>query len=148
MRSTIACRAVAVIIQNNHILFAKNNHHTSAYYLVGGGIEQHESSRDAVVREIYEETGLSLEVDRLILVQERFHTSLVNGEKCHEIAFYYLIKSSSIPIEDGTVTDQGDNETLHWLPIDKLSDYDIVPPFLKTFDFGNIDKIRHITVWE
>ena len=57
MPNNISCRAAAIIIKNKHMLFAKNVNHPS-YYVVGGGIEENETSQEAVVREIFEEMGL------------------------------------------------------------------------------------------
>ena len=136
MAKNILCRTAAFIISDNKMLFAKNIN-SPYYYLVGGGIEENETSEEAVVREIYEETGLKLEVDKLVIIQERFHE--VNRQKLHEIRFFYSVKDGvEINISDGTYTDQGEDETLHWLPLDKLKEYNIVPSFLKTIPFGAI----------
>jgi len=141
----INCRTAAFIIKNGKLLFAKNANFP-CYYLVGGGIEENETSEEAIVREIFEETGLKLEIDKLVIVQERFFEV---GQKHHEIRFFYSVKDTvEINIADGTFTDQGIDETLHWLPIDKLGEYEIVPPFLKTLSFDNMNEIQHIVVKE
>jgi len=146
MSQNINCRTAAFIIKNSKLLFAKNIN-SPYYYLVGGGIEDNESSQEAVVCEIFEETGLKLELDRLAIIQERFHR--VDGQKHHEIRFFYTVKDDvEICIEDGTFTDQGMDETLYWFPIDKLNDFNIVPPFLKTLSFDSLDEIKHIVVKE
>lgn len=46
--------------------------------------------------------------------------------------------TDGINIIDGTYTDQGEKETLHWLPIDELEHINIVPHFIKT----NLTKIN------
>ena len=91
MPNNILCRASALIIRENKLLFAKNVNHP-CYYLVGGGIEENETSEEAVIREIFEETGLKLKVDKLVMIQERF--CKVENRKHHEIAFFYLIKDT------------------------------------------------------
>jgi ADP-ribose pyrophosphatase YjhB (NUDIX family) len=146
----IACRAAAFIIKDNKLLFAKNVN-SPYYYLVGGGIEENESSEETVIREIFEETGLTLEVDKLVMVQERFHE--VDNQKHHEIVFFYLVKDNgNIDISDNTFTDQGTDETLHWFPTNRLDEFNVVPKFLpkylKTKSFNDIETIEHVIIRE
>ncbi|MCL2169159.1 MAG: NUDIX domain-containing protein [Defluviitaleaceae bacterium] len=141
----ISTRASAFIIKDNKLLFAKNK--DSPYYLVGGGIERGETSKEALQREIFEETGLSLEVDKLAIIQERF--GIIDNQKFHEIRFFYSVKNDApINIAEGTFTDQGTDETLHWLPIDKLHDFNIVPKFLQSMKFDNMETIKHVVARE
>lgn len=147
MPTQISFRAAALIIRGNRLLAAKNVNYP-CYYTIGGGIELNESSDEAIVREIYEETGLKLEVDKLAIIQERFCT--VNGQTHHEVVFFYLMKpGDGINILDNSFTDQGTKEILHWLPVDELSQIDIVPEFLKTKDLSRISAgIEHIITRE
>jgi ADP-ribose pyrophosphatase YjhB (NUDIX family) len=146
LAKNIRCSASAFIIKENNLLFAKNIN-SPYYYLVGGGIEENETSEEAVIREIFEETGLILEINKLVIIQERFCE--IDKNKFHEICFFYSIKNNDeINIADGTFTDQGTAETLHWIPINKLSDFNSVPKFLKTKTFDNMDVLEHIIVKE
>lgn len=66
------------------------------YYSIGGGVHHGESAIDAVKREVLEETGVEMEVDRLALfIHENFpgldHPGLEERD-CHELAFYFLMK--------------------------------------------------------
>jgi ADP-ribose pyrophosphatase YjhB (NUDIX family) len=146
MLEHISCRAAALIIKDQKILTAKNIEHPS-YYVVGGGIEIYESSEKAIIREILEETGFEAKIDRLAIIQERFFE--VDSRKHHEIVFFYLIKNSSeMNIPDNCFTDQGAKENLHWLPINDLSSFNIVPEFLKTKIFDEISGIEHIISYD
>ena len=137
-----SCRAASLIINDNKLLVAKHKDHP-CYYIVGGGVKLNETSAEAVVGEVFEETGYTLEIERLAFVQERFYEYC---DKCHhEIVFFYIMKySNEISIIDGTFTDQGEKETLHWLPIDKLEDMNIVPSFVKTSLTKRNENIIHI----
>ena len=86
-------RAAAVIIEEGHVLFAKNDL-DSYYYSIGGGVHLGEKAEDAVIREVFEETGIEYEIDRLAFIHENFFagSGTLNGLKCHEIAFYFLMK--------------------------------------------------------
>lgn len=121
-------RAAALIINNNRLLAIKHNNY-DCFYTIGGGVKVNETSTDAVIREVFEETGHHFSVDRLVFIQERFYN--VNNVRHHEVVFFYLMKSTDVRIENETCTDQQE-EKLYWLPIDELQNTDLVPEFLKT----------------
>ena len=50
-------RAAAIIVENDCVLLATNDK-VDYYYSVGGGVQMGEKSEDAVVREVFEETGI------------------------------------------------------------------------------------------
>ena len=143
----ISLRSAAIILKDGKLLVAKNVN-SPCYYVVGGAIEKNETSEQAIIREIFEETGLKIEVDRLLMIQERFFEA--GNKKHHEIVFFYSIKDNDTlsAIANGTFTDQGIKETLHWLPADKLRSYNIVPKFLQTKSFEDMKDIEHIVVNE
>jgi ADP-ribose pyrophosphatase YjhB (NUDIX family) len=135
-------RVASLIINNNNILVAKHIDHP-CYYTVGGRVKLNETSAEAVIREVLEETGCIFEIDRLAFVQERFFKCFGNNH--HEIVFFYLMKDiGANSIIEGAYTDQGEKETLHWLPIDKLEQINIVPSFLKTSITKIDDNIKHV----
>ncbi len=139
-------RAVALIIQNNRLLVAKHIDH-DCYYTVGGRVKLNEMTVKAVVREAFEETGHIFDIDRLLYVQERF--TQFSNKNHHEVSFFYLMKEDvNVDIPEGSFTDQPEKESLHWLSIDRLSEVNLVPEFLKT-SLRKIDEgVRHIIVEE
>jgi 8-oxo-dGTP pyrophosphatase MutT (NUDIX family) len=63
-------RYQGAIMRGNHILLIKHREHKSgrAYWIIpGGGRESGESEEECVRREMYEETGLTVTVERLLL---------------------------------------------------------------------------------
>ena len=50
-------RAAAIIVEDGCVLFA-GNEIDDYLYSIGGGVHMNETSEDAVVREVYEETGV------------------------------------------------------------------------------------------
>ena len=138
-------RAAALIVHEGKLLSVRHVSHPGLYYTVGGAVRINETTQEAALRETYEEIGVMLEIDRLAFVNERFVT--VNDTKFHEIVFYYMMKSKgleSLNIANGCPTDQGTVETLHWLPLDRLNDYNLVPGFLKSRRLDNINAVEHI----
>lgn len=142
----LSVRAAGIVLRNNRVLLAKGE--KTPYYLVGGTTQLNENSQETVRREFYEELGIVIEVERLIFVQERLFT--VDNEKHHEIAFYYKLKNSEDfdRIEDGCYTDLGRKEILHWLPLNRLYETDIVPAFMKKKLAIPLPEFEHIIIDE
>ena len=64
-------RTAAIIIENGCVLFAGNSSE-DYLYSIGGGVHMGETAEDAVKREVYEETGIHYEIDRLAVIHENF----------------------------------------------------------------------------
>lgn len=117
-------RATAIILHDGKVLMARNE--TSPYYYsIGGGVHHGESAIDAVKREVLEETGVEMEVDRLAFIHENFfRDSITPGleeRDCHELAFYFLMKyDPAVPLStEPSLTTLGDVEWHEWIPIDE-----------------------------
>ncbi len=126
-------RAAGIIIENDCILFATNESE-NYYYSIGGGIHLGETAEQAVLREVLEETGTAYEIDRLAFIQENFfkrEDGLLKGLSCHEITFYFLMKSRGTQQLNSDSYTHGIKEVLEWLPIDKLQEYEAYPTFIK-----------------
>lgn len=133
-------RAAALIVNNNQLLAVKHNNY-DCFYTIGGRINLNETSVDAVIREVCEETGYYFSVDRLVFIQERFY--YINNAHHHEVVFFYIMKSTDVQIENGTCTDQKE-EKLYWLSIDELQNINLVPEFLKTALTNIPQEVVHI----
>ena len=109
-----------------------------------------ETAEDAVKREVFEETGVHYEIDRLVYIHENFFESngSLEGLKCHEIALYFLMKPRGTQELNSNSYTQGVRETMHWLPIGELDKYKAYPTFLKE-KIGTIGNgIEHIVTHE
>jgi len=76
-------RAVAVVLRDDRVLVIKRHRDGVDYaVLPGGGVEPGESSAEAALRELHEETTLTAEIDRL----------LWTGDHGGRPASYFLMK--------------------------------------------------------
>lgn len=128
-------RVGAVIISEGYALFAANDR-DDYYYTVGGGVYMGEYSRDTVLRETMEETGLELAIERPLCIIENFFDGdgSLDGLHCHAVEIYYLMKpavKTDIASRSVTGGDMPVAEKMHWLPIDRLNEYDIRPKIAK-----------------
>jgi len=131
----------AVIIHDGKVLMVKTDGFPY-YYTVGGRVEFGETSEDAVLREVFEETNVVFKIDRLAFIHENFFIAdFMDNTYCHEIALYYIMKPSCDlgKVLCNSTGFHGEKESLHWLPLDKLSDYPIFPEFYRT-ELQNINK--------
>lgn len=138
-------KAAAIIIENECVLFAKNDR-DDYYYPVGGGVHLGEKAEEAVLREVYEETGVQYEIDRLAFIHENFFigSGSLEGYNCHEISFYFLMKPRGTQKLNSNSYSGGFKEYMHWLPINNLSNYKAFPTFFND-KLSNIQSlVEHI----
>jgi ADP-ribose pyrophosphatase YjhB (NUDIX family) len=114
-------RTVGVAIHNEQVLLHRAAHDTW-WSLPGGRVELHESSADALVREMREELGVEIAALRLLWVMERF---FVSPQRHHSIQFYYLMRvpEALLPESAPTFTSPASNDTplvFHWCPLAQL----------------------------
>lgn len=143
-------RAAAIIVEDDCVLLA-GNERDKYFYSVGGGVHMGETAEDAVRREVFEETGVAYEIERLVVIHENFFMGegAVDGFDCHEVAFYFLMKSRGTKeLHSDSRTQDGIKEEMHWISIAELDKYRAYPTFLKEV-LGRLDEgIIHIVTDE
>jgi len=142
-------RAGAVIVEEGCVLLAKNDA-AEYYYSVGGGVKLMEYAEDAVKREVFEETGVEYEVDRLLFVHENFFVDevVLKDKKFHEISLYFLMKpQGKKDINKETYCFAG-REYMHWVPLEKLGELQVYPTFFKDKLLNLSKNIEHIVTDE
>lgn len=74
----------------------------------GGRIEPHETLAAALAREVFEESGLSIEAQEVLSVNETFPT--IKGEESHIVRIHYLASYKS-----GEVVLSADHDQYEWV---------------------------------
>ena len=142
-------RAAAIIVEEGCVLFA-GNERDNYYYSIGGGVHMNETAEDAVIREVFEETGVHYEVDRLAVIHENFFDGdgAVDGLLCHEVAFYFLMKPRGTKELNSNSYTGGFKENMYWIPIDELEKHVAYPTFMKEYLEKMPKEIVHIVTNE
>ncbi len=139
-------RAGAIIIENECVLFVGNKNE-NYLYSVGGGVHMGETAKDAVLREVFEETGVHYEIDHLAVIHENFfneNSGTLKGFNCHEISFYFLMKPRGTMELHSDSYSHGAKEEMHWIPIKDLDQYKAFPSFIKEYLSTEHFGIEHI----
>lgn len=139
-------RAAAIIIEDDCVLFAGNSNE-DYLYSIGGGVHMGETAEQAVVREVYEETGVRYEIDRLAVIHENFfneNKGTLKGLDCHEICLYFIMKPKGNQELNSHSTTHGVKEEMFWVPIKDLDKYKAFPSFLKEYLSKEHTEIEHI----
>lgn len=131
----INLRVGAIILKDGKFLMARNER-DDYLYSVGGRIQFGETAEEAVVREVEEETGVRMDVDRLGFVHENYFYGDVPGVNAgklvYEVSFYFYMKAPEgfEPVGESR-TDEGQvRETMEWVsPDDPRTLY---PAFYRT----------------
>ena len=121
-------RVGAIIIRNGRYLLMRNPE-DPYYYSVGGRVHFDETTEEAVVREVREETGITLEIERMLFFQEQFFEEETTGEHIHELGVYFLMKDSEAleQVVCTSETGRGVPEELVWVPAEELEHVHFVP---------------------
>ena len=111
-------RVGAIIMKDGKFLMV-GNPRSDYLYSVGGRVKFGETAEEAVVREVREETGRTLEIDRLGFVAEDFFygdSPAKLGRLIYELGFYFYMKTPpDFEPVSGSFTEDGSEEFLVWV---------------------------------
>ena len=124
------------------------------WVLPGGRVEMMESAEDALKREMMEELGIHVSVQRLVWIVENFFE--YDSRSYHEIAFYFLMTlphGSHLYEKDKLFTgdehgvpgyEDGLKLFFQWYRLEELDDIVLYPLFLREKLTSIPESIEHI----
>ncbi len=126
-------RIVGVAFDRDRVLLHRTDD-MNFWALPGGRAELLEPSTQTLIREMQEEIGVTVQVDRLLWVAENFFT--YGPRQYHELGFYFLMHlPPASPLRDQTVFvgHEGDMDVhFEWHPVATLENVTLFPTFLRT----------------
>jgi ADP-ribose pyrophosphatase YjhB (NUDIX family) len=141
----INLRVGAIICKDGKILMVGNEKRPEYLYSVGGRIQFGETAEEAVIREVYEETGVKMEIDRLGFVHENYFYGDADtncGKLIYEISFFFYMKVPEVfqPVSN-SFTEDNHKEFLCWIaPNDPIQYF---PEFFRTELLQQQDGVKH-----
>ena len=137
---------VGAIIGREGKLLMVGNERMDYLYSVGGRIQFGETAEQAVCREVREETGVELEIDRLGFIEENYFYCDAQGKEgrlIYEIAFYFYMKTpENFEPVCRSVSGDGAAERLEWISPD--TERMMYPRFFRTALSDQTPYIRHV----
>lgn len=142
----INIRVGAIIMRDGKLLMVGNDR-ADYVYSVGGRIKFGETAEEAIIREVFEETGVKMEIDRLGFIHQNYFygdapTNL--GKLIYEVSFYFYMKvpDGFAPISE-SFTEDNCKEQLKWVSPD--DDIIIYPTFFKTALENPTNTVRYFS---
>ena len=130
-------RVGGVLIKDNKVLLTKNG---DDYSLPGGHSQIGETSRETIIREFKEETGLDVEPLNAISTYENFWKW--DNKDCHQLCIYYKLKMVDETQELVPNPDTNDTKFI-WIELEKLKNINLYPIGMSAQILNNITDTTH-----
>lgn len=118
------CAVGAIVIDKGALLLIKRDREPARgqWSLPGGRVEVGETLREALVREVREETGIDVDVDGLIGVAERIVRDDEGAIEYHYVILDYVCTPRSTSLTAGSLKAGDDAADARWVPVGELAD--------------------------
>lgn len=106
-----------VLVENGKVLLSKQ---WDGYDWPGGGVDIHETIEQALKREFWEETGLKVEPQQILLADSVFYKNR-NGGKWNMVAIYYQCKKIAGDLSIANITGDENNyiDMPEWIDLEE-----------------------------
>lgn len=123
--------AYGIVIKDNCVLLSRQ---FKRYDLPGGGVDLGEPIENAVIREVKEETGIDVDVPRIVGVENSFFKSAHgNNNSYHSVLLYFVCDfvGGELSIDGFDEYEKQYAELAEWIPVDAIDAIEIA----STVDF-------------
>jgi 8-oxo-dGTP pyrophosphatase MutT (NUDIX family) len=127
-------RISGILLHRGHVL-CQAAEKRNFWFLPGGRAELGESAKETLFREMQEELGIDVKVERLLYIIENFFSHAKGTE--HEVGLYFWMTAPADAyvyhsLETFMHTDEiGNCQCFDWLPLERLDDFALYPPVLQ-----------------
>jgi ADP-ribose pyrophosphatase YjhB (NUDIX family) len=127
MGEKIGVRPCAVLIEDEKVLCISCKYEDGEYFLFpGGGLEAGETMGEAAVREMFEETGLIVDIKKLIYVNDWIKDRKTNTRVLN---MFFLVERKGGDIIPGE-KDNGKVKEIKWVLLKHLKELDLRPAYV------------------
>ena len=127
-------RVGGILIQHEHVL-CQTASRENFFFLPGGRAELGEAASVSLLREMQEELGVLMKIERLLYVVENFFTE--PNDSWHELGLYFLMTAPADSYLNQSLEtiwrddEVGNHLRFDWLPIAQLETFPLYPPFFQ-----------------
>jgi 8-oxo-dGTP diphosphatase len=116
------CAVGAIVLEKGEVLLVRRNRAPALgqWSLPGGRVEWGETLREAIAREVREETGIDIEVEGLAGIAERILPDDEGKTEYHYVILDFWARPKSRDLTPGD-----DASEARWVPVGELNDYEL-----------------------
>ncbi|WP_370831436.1 NUDIX domain-containing protein [Clostridium sp.] len=137
------------VVYDNKVLLHRHKKYNTLFPL-GGKMSEEEVPHEAAIREVYEESGLEVELynrdseldlGRVIQLHSPMHTLLENvGHEVENIDFIYFARAFSNEVRP----QKGESKELYWFTKEEIESNDTIKPHVKVMALDALRILSNI----
>lgn len=141
--------ASVYVIYNNKVLLHRHKKYNTLFP-VGGKMSEEEVLHETAIREVYEESGLEVELynrdseldlGRVIQLHSSMHTLLENvGHEVENIDFIYFARAFSNEVRP----QKGESKEVYWFTKEEIESNDTIKPHVKVMALDALRILSNI----
>ncbi|RLU82493.1 DNA mismatch repair protein MutT [Streptomyces griseocarneus] len=130
--------ASGLVVRDQHVLLVRGDWpRPDTWWLPGGGQQSGETLAACAEREVFEETGVRVKADELVVVREYIEANHPDGHRMlsgagHRVDAMFRCRILHEPTVLGGPAQDSVQLGVEWVPLDKLADLRTLPPCLPT----------------
>ena len=121
------------IIKNDNKLLLVNTRSSGKWFFPGGEVEIGESLEDTIKREVMEETGIEIEVEKFLTFKQTYFYYDPFDQAFQNYAFFYICKAKSFDLTEKNQVEFDEAEKPTWVDFNNLKKDDFQPPANEIF---------------